>query len=713
MTMKVSIRIKFFIILLAFSLGPLLLSRSILSRQAGRLTATISGNARDELLDIVSAELEHNAMSLLKILELSGETMSIGVRMLALEVEHQFSHGQKGGTTKSYRVGDFETASDAPPDLSVGKSYQTRTVSGKTRPFPFSLEFPAFKLPPPEEHHAFGPDEDALKRVVPTMKQLYAELTDNSQWFNIGLESGVFMTYPGHGHFPMQYDHREQQWYRRTRHSIGEVSWTAPGVDPSTRRAIASVSYPIRDRHGAFLGAASIDVPVSHLITDATLKSRWSDEIMSFMVIRYPGDTVANDGLLIIAQQSYDDGGRRHWMSGIEPEWMQSDDPEAFGRLLVAMNESESGVMQLPYKGRPCMWAFASNPDLSFLLIAPKSVIAELPDQVAGSMEFLFGRIRNISAFISGIMLIITGIMAWLGSRAVTKPLLLMADAVKRLAGGDFSARVTMKMGDERDELVDSLNEMGPKLQERLHLRRDMHLARGVQKLLLPQTEPVIAGYDISGGISYCEQTGGDYYDFIEVASPSGRAMGVVLGDVSGHGVPSALVMATARGQLHSLSQVLLTPRERVEAINTFLSRDLDGTGRFLTLFYLRLIEGSPNIRWVRAGHEPAIRYTPSSDHFSTLAGDGLALGVLEGFVFQDYQATLSTGEVLVLATDGVWEARDAKGEMFGKQRMLAIIRQNAHKSSEEIRLALMTAVGTHHGKRQEDDIAVVVIKKD
>lgn len=711
--MKISIRIKFFIILLAFSLGPLVISRAIMGKEAGKLAGKISDGTRTELLDIISAELEYNAIALRQILELGGQTMAISARTLALQAEHHLLWEKSTGQTRTYFASNFSHGRDAPPDLAPSEEYQKRTMGGTSQPMPISLDHAAFRLPHKTTAAKAGEDMQLLSAVLPTLKELYRERAGNSQWFNIGLESGVFMTYPGHGSFPMRYDHREQDWYRRTRHTTNEVSWTTPEVDPTTRHAVATASYPIRDDEGNFLGAASIDVPISNLITSAKLKSRWSDEIMSFMVVRYPGDVVANDGLLIIAQESYDKGGRRHWMSGIDPEWMTSDDPKKFSELVVAMKHSTNGIMRLPYKGRDCVWAYASSPDFSFLLIAPETVITELPDQVANSVNSLFDEIRNISAILSGVMLIITGLIAWFGSQAVTKPMIVMGNAAKRLATGDFSARIDMKTGDERDQLIDSFNDMVPKLQERMQMRRDMRLAQEVQRLLLPRTEPTLAGFDISGGIAYCEQTGGDYYDFIDVASAEGKALGVVVGDVSGHGVPSALLMATARGQLHSLSKILLTPRERIAAINAFLCRDMDGTGRFLTLFYLRLLEGSATIRWVRAGHDPAIRYTPETGQFSQLDGDGLALGVVEDFEFQDYETTLLPGEVLVIATDGVWEARNLIGEMFGKQRMLAIIKENAHKSSEGIRLALMKAVEVFEGNGQEDDIAVVVIKKD
>ena len=243
-------------------------------------------------------------------------------------------------------------------------------------------------------------------------------------------------------------------------------------------------------------------------------------------------------------------------------------------------------------------------------------------------------------------------------------------------------------------------------------LRRDLELAQEVQNLLLPRHAPDLEGWDISGGIAFCDQTGGDYYDFIPVHDPAGDGLAVVLGDVSGHGVSSALVMATARGQLHALAGAPFTAGERLQAVNQVLSHDLDGTGRFLTLFSLRLTANVGEVCWVRAGHDPAVRYNPATGEFGELAGEGLPLGVMEEAEYPTNRAVIEPDEVLVMATDGVWEARDGSGEMFGKQRMLAIIGENAHKSAQDIRRAIMDAVEVFQENGQNDDIAVVAVKR-
>ena len=711
--MKLSIRTKIFITLLIFSLGPMLITRTITGKKSSKLAEELTEQTKVELLEIMSSELEHSAVSLLTLLETSGHTLELAVRTIAdqatLYLDATLPPSEARPIFASNFNKPFQNTSAAPED----SGYKLHTKQG-LRVMEIDKNAPAFRLPHNADDMSIRNEQiQRLLGLTPTLKNMYTALNDYSVWLNIGLESGVFMTYPGHGRFPMMYDHRDEKWYHKAQiFTDGEVHWNAPAIDPARRLAVATGSIAIRDDDGNFLGAASIDIPMASIVRSEELKSRWSGEIKSFMIVSSPRREGGPNELQIVAQQAYDQAGHRHWMSGIETEWLESDDKEAFAAFRADIMEKKSGTMSLPYKGKPSLWAFASNKDYLFVLIAPESVISMLPDEVTGSLTWLFGQMRNISLIISGVVFVLITLIAWFGSKAVSKPLLSMADKARRLASGDFSVRMKSRTGDERDVLIESFNHMVPKLQEHMDLSRDMELAHEVQTLLLPPENPTLLGFDISGGISYCDQTGGDYYDFIDVKSDNGFGLGVVLGDVAGHGVPAALIMAEARGLLNALSTIDMTPAERMNRVNHQLSLDLDGTGRFITMFYMRLRENHSTVRWVRAGHDPAFRYCPATDIFSELGGEGLALGVLPEYHFTDYEATLEAGEVLVMATDGVWEARNTAGEMFGKERVLAIIRENAHNCAEDIRIAIMNTVAQYEAGGQEDDIAVVVVKK-
>ncbi|WP_272699141.1 SpoIIE family protein phosphatase [Desulfovibrio sp. Fe33] len=709
--MKITIRVKFFAVLLAFSLAPIFLSRGITGRASQDVVAKTSHQTRQELLGIMADEFEFSASSLLALLQRSSEAMRLAAIGAARDVDIALAGNKKVPESEIYFAMDFGDPDRTPSDAARRRGYARRTMGNRQQLIQVSFDYPTFHLPHMGNRASAEPEMRRLLAAMPVVKTIYQNLPEYPFWINVILESGVMMTYPGHGMLPGMYDARDQEWYRRVRNSE-KCEW-AHSVDPASRFLVNTVVYPLKDGDGRFLGAVSVDAPAHSMLPDRRLEARWGGKVRTYLVERIPKGEPVDRGLPILVQLESNTMGHAHWTGAVEQERLVFDDTEEYHALLNSLDTRETGVADVSIGGEPFLCAFASAPTTSFLVIAPKSVVAKLPDEVTAGLRDVFDEMRNLSLIISGIMLFVTGLFAWFGSRAITRPIYGMIELARRLTRGDFGARMDYHAGDERDDLILSLNEMGPKLKELMHLNRDMEVAQEVQRLLLPGAEPDLAGYDISGGIIYCDKTGGDYYDFLHVCSDEGASgLAVILGDVSGHGVPSALVMAAARGQLHTLSDFAMAPHERVATINRVLSRDLDGTGRFLTLFYLQLEAGSGRVRWVRAGHDPAIRYNPAEDSFGELKGEGIPLGVVGDFVYQTNESFLEEGDVLVLATDGVWEARNRAGEMFGKQRMLAIVRENAHKTAEEIRLAMLAGVEAFQANGQEDDIAVVVVKK-
>ena len=243
--------------------------------------------------------------------------------------------------------------------------------------------------------------------------------------------------------------------------------------------------------------------------------------------------------------------------------------------------------------------------------------------------------------------------------------------------------------------------------------KKALALAGEVQKSLLPQDKPVVQGLDIAGKNVSCDEIGGDYFDFLWRRDTKKGPFSVVVGDISGHGVESALLMTTARAFLRMRASQPGTISEIITAMNRHLTRDVLETGRFMTLFYLTIDPEKDRIDWVRAGHDPALVYDPGRDAFTELKGDGVALGVKENFDYHENNISgLTNGQIIAIGTDGIWEAINSNGEMFGKERFRNIIRKNAGSGSGDIVAAVYNELNQFtRGQKSEDDITLVIIK--
>jgi sigma-B regulation protein RsbU (phosphoserine phosphatase) len=285
--------------------------------------------------------------------------------------------------------------------------------------------------------------------------------------------------------------------------------------------------------------------------------------------------------------------------------------------------------------------------------------------------------------------------------------------AAERIAGGDFSTPLPVKTRDEVGELTRSFNTMMLQLQERIRIKQALAVAMEVQQNLLPLKMPQVPGLDITGRSIYCDQTGGDFYDFLQMHRQHEDRLGIAVGDVSGHGISAALLMATIRAFIKSKVTQLDSIAESIASVNRLLAQDTRDTGQFATLFYAEITPAEKVLRWIRAGHDPALFYDSGLDQFKELRGEGIALGIdPDGNYRENVIQELSSGQILVIGTDGIWEARNQMGEMFGRERLKDLIRKNAAYPSDGISSSIIDSIKTFQGSaRQEDDITLLVIK--
>jgi len=235
-----------------------------------------------------------------------------------------------------------------------------------------------------------------------------------------------------------------------------------------------------------------------------------------------------------------------------------------------------------------------------------------------------------------------------------------------------------------------------------------LRLARSIQQRFFPTRPPGVPGFDFGGASYAAEETGGDYYDYFQM--PGGR-VGVVLADVSGHGLGPALVMSQTRAYLQALLPLGLDVGELATRLNDFLLADCQ-EARFVTLFLAQLDPRDGSFIYASAGHRCYV--LGPGDEMQTLDATSVPLGILPGRVPSAPLRNLHPGQVVLFPTDGVEDTESSSGVPFGVERMLEVVRGNRHLSATEIVETLYRSVRDFaEGTPQQDDITAVVLKVD
>lgn len=235
-------------------------------------------------------------------------------------------------------------------------------------------------------------------------------------------------------------------------------------------------------------------------------------------------------------------------------------------------------------------------------------------------------------------------------------------------------------------------------------------LARSVQQRLFPSSPPQLPGFDVYGATFVADVTGGDYHDFVQLP---GGCLGIVVADVSGHGVDSALLMAETRAVVRATAQTTSEPSEVLTVVNRVLHADTEAH-RFATLLLVRLNVPSGTLTYSSAGHTPGYLLDGRGGVKGELHATGLPLGLFPDSRYETSpRLRLEPGDTLVLLTDGVTDCGTPEQELFGAARALEVVRATLTERASDIVEGLYRAVRAFEsGGPQRDDVTTVVVKR-
>jgi phosphoserine phosphatase RsbU/P len=726
------LRWKLMILLLAMALGPMAAVVVIDRRATRRLGEQLGQQMHATLLDIAERQLLRAVEDFGRLLGAEKRAVELSVRMQARAAAERLTTARGIDDDAAqpqaipHSLFDDVRRHPAIPGIQRSPRHVHHADDGTLIPMAVSYEVTSFLLPGGREELDAS---DAMRRLAAMLddyRAVRAAAPDQIIWQYTALPDGLQQAYPGHGGYPEDFDPRQRPWYlraveayERARHPSPDaaVTWVPPMVDAATRDLVLTVAAPVVDHAGNLRGVTALDVSMRGLLSRATMPVPWSEQAETLMII-VPRDHVPEQWLhrpLVFASSL--EHRPRDWTRPPPLRPLSLDDDATLASVIADMNAPRSNARSVKIDGEDRLLAYGPiSDDGMFLAVTlPMSMLLQSVEQAEQHVLTQARAAMLRATFVGVIVAMLAAMIAWFGARVVTRPVDQLADAAAAIADGDLDTRVTIRTHDELEKLGNAFNRMVPKLRDRLRMRDSLALAMQVQQNLLPDAPPRIEGLDIAGRSIYCDETGGDYYDFLDLSDlsqPGRRRLVVAVGDVTGHGVAAAILMATARALLRSRIDHGNELAAVISNINLHLADDRQA-GRFMTLLCLLLDVDQRMLTWVGAGHDPVIVYDPGTDAFDELAGVDLPLGVDPTWQYQHFCSDRwQPGMVLLIGTDGIWETRDPDGRQFGKVRLREVLRAHAGEPAQAVGEAIVAAVEAFRGRGpQEDDLTFVVIK--
>lgn len=493
------------------------------------------------------------------------------------------------------------------------------------------------------------------------------------------------------------YDPRDWIPYRAA--AAGKTGWADPvdWIDEHNNVTAVALAYvvPWMDQGGQFFGALTAQFTLDDI--GHFLRSLPTTDLTQSYILNRDGDLIATSIEQSQPERRTKAEGSRLPLIAESARHLRQQVGD-WGRL-QQFHEAQLQLGDESYLARVTPLAHRSGLNWLIVTLTPaRQLMAEIDSARRWGL---------LAAAAAAALMVALGILLAL---RLVRPILAVSDHVGRIGSGDFDTPLTLRVSPEFSEMSEAINRMSRDLKDRMQLRLSLALAREVQQTFLPSRTPIVPGLQIASRSLYCEQTGGDYYDFLQPAH--GQGLGIVVGDVTGHGIPAAMLMATARGILRSQYQTCDSLPQLLEHLNSMLT-EVGGGGRFMTMLLLRIDAARRELRWASAGHGWPFVFDPSAQCFLKLDVSNLPLGVESAEQFAEHAlADLPPGCIIVAATDGLWETMDKQDEPFGQGRLEALVRQHHRGSAEDLAIAIETALSSFRGELpQQDDVTFVIVK--
>jgi phosphoserine phosphatase RsbU/P len=491
----------------------------------------------------------------------------------------------------------------------------------------------------------------------------------------------------------------DRDYFRAVVHEGADHYVSNPLVSRSTGKNVFVVACPLIDGRGERKGVIAATVLLETL-TSIAGSIRMGEKGFGYVV-----DSTG----LLIAHPSEEWRLKLNLLTSAE---LGFDGLDAVGRSMVG--------------GRPGLLRYR-RPDGS-KMIAIFDLIPETPGWFLGlavSEGELMGR---VTALVRRIVLLLLATLAVLLliviviSGQLAGPIGLLKRGVKKVSAGDLDHRLDIRTGDEIEELASAFNKMTVDLKEQIKnlqaetakrqaVESELQIAKEIQESILPRVFPPFPGrgeFDLYSVMHPAKEVGGDFYDFFFYDKDT---FVMIIGDVSGKGVPAALFMMLSRTLIHTVASEEKDPARVLRKVNDIVSEDNE-TCMFVTVFLASYDVPTGRLTYSNAGHTPALKITAGKTVQELTTENSVALGVMPGVDYRPGETVLETGDRFVFYTDGVNEAVSPEGKFYGTQRFIDHFLKDGDPSAREEASAILKDVMDFQEENQHDDITITVFKR-
>jgi serine phosphatase RsbU (regulator of sigma subunit) len=509
----------------------------------------------------------------------------------------------------------------------------------------------------------------------------------------------------------VDYDPRTRPWYRSAADGSpapGFVHWTEPYTFFTLKEPGITASVAVRKPDGRD-GVVAVDVLLSDISAyTTTLRPTTQGAVV-----------VLTDGGRVIGLPQ---GPRFADPAAQTSAMLQKPDALGLGVVVAAMRATDTrpgddpGPIRFTHDGQP-WWGEVRSFPLSTGRALSMAVVVPESDLVG-----VLGTVRRWILLITAAALTLAIVWAIVLARRVCRPIEVLAHENERIGTGDLEPGPAIRSRlTEVLRLTRAHERMRVALRTLFKVERDLQLARQIQQSTLPETLPVLAGFDIAAWCEPAEATGGDTYDVIGIDGKGGEVVTagaaeravILLADADGHGVSAALCVTLVRAMLRMGVRGGLDLPAIVSRMNAQLAADLRD-GHFVTAWFGQLDARAGTLTALSCGQGPILHYEAARGRCRALPTDAVPLGVLPEIELKaPAPLALAAGDLVAVMSDGIFDAENASGESFGPQRVTTLLEERHDASAAEILDAVTRAVGAFtDGATAADDRTVIIVKR-